>query len=76
MEPLFITGRNNVITRDDWTPRQKRVRLVDYCWFRTGLTRGGFGSECNATAKACGPCHPFGGARSSWSREARKGEGK
>jgi hypothetical protein len=29
MEPLFITCRNNVITRGYWTQQQEGVKLVD-----------------------------------------------
>ena len=36
MEPLFITGRNNVITSRYWTRRQERVKLVDYRRSRGG----------------------------------------
>jgi hypothetical protein len=29
-EPTVITWRNNVIPKRYWTPRQERVKLVDY----------------------------------------------
>ena len=29
MHPLFITGRNKVITRSDWTARQERIKLAN-----------------------------------------------
>ena len=38
VEPSVITGRNNVITRWYWTPRQKRVKSVDYGRSGTDLT--------------------------------------
>jgi len=41
VEPLFITCRNNVITRSYWTRREERVKLVDYRRSCTDLTSRG-----------------------------------